>query len=137
MGSRLGGPSSRRVPVRRIRDGLRSRNVRSFQDPRGSRTNGSIPAHGAAWTFPAFLTPKKNRQSSVLIAEFRQEGERSVSSSFKEWFQRVPVEERHGRSHSRSSTSHVLSATPGPLSRKKDGAPRMRVRNRQEEARAQ
>ncbi len=30
-----------------------------------------------------------------------------------------------------------LSATPGPLSRKKDGAPRMRVRNRQEEARAQ
>ena len=40
MGSRLAGRSSRRVPVRRIRDGLRSRNVCSFQDPRGSGAIG-------------------------------------------------------------------------------------------------
>src|SRR6266516_1252521 len=137
MGSRLAGPSSRRVPVRRIRDGLLSCNVCSFQDPRGSGSTGSISAYRAAWAFPAFFTPREIRQPSVLIAEFRQQDESSVSSSFKEWFQRVPVEEWHGRSHSRSSSSHVLSAAPGPLSRKKDGAPRMRVRNRQEKARAQ
>src|SRR5437660_9460303 len=137
MGRRLAGPSSQRVPFRRIRDGLRSRNVCSFQDSRGSGVIGSIPAYRAARAFPAFLTPREIRQSPALIDEFRQEDERSVSSSLEEWFPCLSAEERDTRSHSRNSPSHVLSATPGSLSREKDRAPRMRVPNRQEEARTQ
>src|SRR5438445_646210 len=39
--------------------------------------------------------------------------------------------------HTLTSPSNRLYSTPGPQSRKKDGAPRMRVRNRQEKPRAQ
>src|SRR5439155_2675145 len=75
VGSTLAGPSSRTVPVHRIRDRLLSCNVCSFQDPRGSRAISSIPAYRAAWAFPALLTTREIRQYSVLIVKFGQEDE--------------------------------------------------------------